>query len=180
LVIWLTGLPGCGKSSVATATQKHLHAQGYKTALLDGDNLRHGLCADLGFSMEDRRENVRRASEVAKLFLAQGAIVLVALVSPQRSAREEARQCIGEGDFMEVWCQCPSAVCATRDIKGHYAKAKAGVIADFTGVSSPYEEPLHPALKLDTAVQSIETSVAQVIEQMMGRVLIGGHTSTGR
>lgn len=164
LVVWLTGLPGSGKSSIASATQAQLHAQGYQTVLLDGDNLRHGLCADLGFTMEDRHENVRRASEVAKLFLAQGFVVLVALVSPMRSAREQARQCIGADDFMEVWCQCPPIVCASRDIKGHYAKAKCGVIADFTGVSSPYEEPLLPTLALDTAAQTIDESVAQIID----------------
>lgn len=166
MVVWLTGLPGSGKSSIASVTQMELHRKGFQTALLDGDNLRHGLCADLGFSSADRNEHVRRVGEVARLLLEQGVIVLVALVSPLRGARDKVRQTLAEGDFFEVWCQCPVSVCATRDPKGHYAQAQSGQIAEFTGVSSSYQEPLQPALVLDTAVHTLEESVYQLVERL--------------
>jgi adenylylsulfate kinase len=158
-VIWLTGLPGSGKSTVARAAQHQIHLAGYATVLLDGDNLRHGLCADLGFSVADRNENVRRTGEVAKLFLETGVIVFVALVSPIRAAREAVRQRLPAGDFLEVYCRCPIEVCRQRDPKGHYAKAENGSLRQFTGVSSPYEEPLEPNLILDTDTQSVQDSV---------------------
>jgi len=162
-VVWLTGLPGSGKSTLARAAQAQLHQGGFRTALLDGDNLRHGLCADLGFSIADRHENVRRTGEVAKLFLETGVIVLVALVSPMRDAREAVRRLLPDGDFLEIYCQCPITVCRERDPKGHYAKAENGTIAEFTGVSSPYEVPLAPALSLDTGVELVEVSVDRLI-----------------
>jgi adenylylsulfate kinase len=158
-VVWLTGLPGSGKSSIAHAVEANLHRYGLQTVVLDGDNIRHGLCADLGFSIEDRNENVRRAGEVAKLFLAQGTIVFVALVSPIRSARDKVRQLIPAGDFIEVYCKCSIADCKKRDPKGLYEKAERGLISDFTGISSPYEEPLSPALTLDTANERFDESV---------------------
>lgn len=169
-VVWLTGLPGSGKSTIARAAQQHLHSAGFRTVLLDGDNLRHGLCADLGFSVEARNENVRRTGEVAKLFLETGVVVLVALVSPMRQAREAVRQSLPVGDFLEIYCQCPLAVCQQRDPKGHYAKAESGSIANFTGISSPYEEPLAPDLRLDTDIRLVEESVVQLIQLVLGHL----------
>lgn len=166
LVVWLTGLPGSGKTSVAAATQLELHRQGRQTVWLDGDNLRHGLCADLGFSISDRNENVRRAGEVARLLLAQGFIVLVSMVSPVRSARDQVMQSMLPGDMLEIWCHCPPEVCARRDPKGHYRKAQDGLITHFTGVSSAYEEPLEPALVLHTASDSLQTSVQRLLARM--------------
>jgi adenylylsulfate kinase len=161
-VVWLTGLPGSGKSTIAHAVEANLHASGFQTAVLDGDNIRHGLCADLGFSIDDRNENVRRVGEVAKLFLAQGTVVFVALVSPIRSAREKVRQSLPDGDFIEIYCECPVAICRKRDTKGHYQHAENGTIPDFTGISSPYEAPLDPALVLATG----EASLAQTVETL--------------
>ncbi len=161
-MVWLTGLPGSGKSTIARTVEEKLHQSGFQTAVLDGDNIRHGLCADLGFSAADRNENVRRTGEVAKLFLEQGTVVLVALVSPIRSAREQVRQLIPEGDFIEIYCSCPLTVCRERDPKGMYAKAANGTIADFTGVSSPYEAPLAPALTIETSNESAEDSVQRL------------------
>jgi adenylylsulfate kinase len=167
VVVWLTGLPGSGKSTLARAAQAQLHQGGFRTVLLDGDNLRHGLCADLGFSIADRNENVRRTGEVAKLFVETGVVVLVALVSPMRDAREAVRRLLPEGDFLEIYCQCPITVCRERDPKGHYAKAENGAIAEFTGVSSPYEAPLAPALRLDTGGEVVEESVDRLVQLVL-------------
>lgn len=158
-VVWITGLPGSGKSTIAHATEEKLHHFGFQTVVLDGDNLRHGLCSDLGFSIRNRNENARRTGETAKLFLEQGFIVLVALVSPSRIAREKARQLIPSGDFVEVYCRCPISVCIERNPKGLHTKAKNGLIPEFTGISSPYEEPLNPELTLNTKKEQIEESV---------------------
>jgi adenylylsulfate kinase len=158
-VIWLTGMPGSGKSTIADATERNLYALGIQTAILDGDNIRLGLCADLGFSDADRNENVRRVAETAKLFIDSGFVVIVALVSPIRKTRERIKQLLGPDDFLEVYCHCPTLVCQHRDPKGHYAQARRGEIQEFTGVSSGYEEPLAPALLLNTDNQSAEQSV---------------------
>ena len=166
LVVWLTGLPGAGKSSIASQVHVALHHRGWHTVLLDGDNLRHGLCADLGFSVDDRNEQVRRTGALARLLMEQGQVVLAALVSPMRAARDQLRQSMAPGDFVEVWCRCPVAVCAERDPKGLYDKARRGLIADFTGVSSPYEEPLQATLVLDTASQPLDVSVHQVLAHL--------------
>ena len=168
-VVWLTGLPGSGKSTIARITQLQLQQLGYRTALLDGDNLRHGLCADLGFSLADRNENVRRTGAVAKLFLDTGVLVLVALVSPLQAARAAVRQSVPAGDFLEVHCQCPVTVCRARDPKGHYAQAERGSIAEFTGVSSPYEAPLQPDLCLATGLEPVQASVAQLLALIQAR-----------
>ena len=169
-VVWLTGLPGSGKSTLARAAQHQLHHLGFRTVLLDGDNLRHGLCVDLGFSVEARNENVRRTGEVAKLFWDIGVVVFVALVSPIRMARESVRKLLPAGEFLEVYCQCPLPVCQNRDPKGHYAKAVSGAITEFTGVSSPYEAPLAPALRLDTEVELVEISVKRLIHLVLDRL----------
>lgn len=166
-VVWLTGLPGSGKSTIARAAQQNLYLAGFRTVLLDGDNLRHGLCADLGFSLTDRNENVRRTGEVAKLFLETGVFVFVALVSPMQSAREAVRQLLPKGKFLEIYCQCPLAVCRERDPKGHYIKAENGTIAEFTGVSSPYEPPQMPALSLDTGHECVEESVSRLTQFLL-------------
>jgi adenylylsulfate kinase len=158
-VVWLTGQPGSGKSTIANATERTLHARGMQTVVLDGDNMRLGLCADLGFSDTDRDENVRRVAETARLFLETGVVVIVALVSPHREARDHAKQLIGAPDFLEIHCSCESAVCEQRDPKGHYARARRGEIQGFTGVSSRYEAPLAPSLVLDTGVLSAGESV---------------------
>ncbi|MFK4444473.1 adenylylsulfate kinase [Caballeronia udeis] len=163
-VVWLTGLPGSGKSTIAQTTEGILYDLGFQTVTLDGDNIRLGLCADLGFSDADRNENVRRVAETAKLFLDQGFVVIVALVSPVRQAREQIKQLIPPDDFLEIYCSCPLSVCQKRDPKGHYARAKRGEIANFTGFSSLYEEPLEPALLLNTDTQDVEESVRRLTE----------------
>lgn len=169
-VVWLTGLPGSGKSTIAHATEKNLHQLGFQTAVLDGDNIRHGLCSDLGFSTSDRNENIRRAGEVARLFLEQGIVVLVALVSPIREARDKIRQSLPAADFIEVYCNCPLPVCKERDPKGMYAKAERGAIPEFTGVSSPYEAPLNPELILDTGNQLSNESVDRLTQFLMSKL----------
>lgn len=168
-VVWLTGLPGSGKSAIAHAVEENLHRLGFQTVVLDGDNIRHGLCADLGFSVSDRNENVRRVGEVAKLFLDLGVVVFVALISPMRSAREKVRQSIPDGDYIEIYCSCPLAICRERDPKGMYAKAESGTIAEFTGISSPYEAPLDPSLILDTGNERVEESVNRLTRFLLAR-----------
>lgn len=169
-VVWLTGLPGSGKSTLAHAVEENLHRLGFQTVVLDGDNIRHGLCADLGFSISDRNENVRRAGEVAKLFLETGHVVLVALVSPIRSARELVRQSLPAGDFIEIHCSCALSVCKERDPKNMYAKAASGAIPEFTGVSSPYEAPQHPDLIVDTGSENVEDSVSRLTGFLLGHL----------
>jgi adenylylsulfate kinase len=158
-VVWLTGQPGSGKSTIASATDRALHARGMQTVVLDGDNMRLGLCSDLSFSEADRDENVRRVGETARLFLENGAVVIVALVSPRRQARDHAKQLIGAADFLEIYCSCEPAICEQRDPKGHYARARCGEIQDFTGVTSRYEAPLAPTLVLETGTLPAEESV---------------------
>ena len=172
LVVWLTGLSGSGKSTVSQFVDATLSNTGFQTIVLDGDNLRHGLCNDLGFSIADRNENVRRVGEVARLFLEQGIIVLVALVSPIRETRDQVKHSFAESDFVEVYCKCSLAICKERDPKGLYAKAENGKITEFTGISSPYEEPLNPELILQTSRESIEESVAHLTQLIISKVKI--------
>ncbi|MCG2582822.1 adenylyl-sulfate kinase [Massilia sp. TS11] len=162
-VIWLTGLSGAGKSTIASRVEASLHASGCRTFVLDGDNLRHGLCSDLGFSTEDRRENVRRVGEVARLFVDAGLIVIVALISPFKSDRERVRQLFGANEFFEVYCDCALDVCEARDPKGLYKRARAGEIPNFTGLASPYEPPDHPELILKTASATLEQCSQEVV-----------------
>ena len=160
-VVWFTGLSGAGKSTIAHATEERLFRLGCRTFVLDGDNIRHGLCSDLGFSAEDRRENLRRIGEVVKLLTEAGMISLAAFVSPFRQDRERVRSRLPHGDFLEVYCKCSLETCEQRDTKGLYRRARAGEVAEFTGISSPYEEPLNPDLVLDTDRLDIERCVDQ-------------------
>jgi adenylylsulfate kinase len=168
VVLWFTGLSGAGKSTIAHAVEEQLYQKGYHTFVLDGDNVRHGLCGDLGFSDADRIENIRRVGEVAKLFVEAGVIVLTAFISPFRVDRDKARQLI-QGDFVEIYCDCSLAVCEERDVKGLYRKARAGEIKQFTGISSPYEAPENPELSIDTGGKTIEACAAEVLAFLVKR-----------
>jgi len=137
ICLWFTGLSGAGKSTLAHAIEERLHRAGCRTIVLDGDNVRHGLCSNLGFSIEDRAENIRRIGEMSRLFVEAGVIALTAFISPFRSERRRARELLGEGNFIEIYCDCPINVCEQRDVKGMYKRARAGEIKDFTGISSP-------------------------------------------
>jgi len=171
-VLWFTGLPSSGKSTIAGEVEYELHRRGVRTYLLDGDNIRHGLNSDLGFSPEDREENIRRIGEVAKLFVDSGTVVLVAFISPYRKDRERARNLVEEGEFVEIYVKCPVEVCEKRDPKGMYRKAREGKVQEFTGVSAPYEEPLNPEIVLETDKLSIEECVEKVIRYLEGRGII--------
>ncbi|MFZ9217529.1 MAG: adenylyl-sulfate kinase, partial [Vulcanococcus sp.] len=165
-ILWFTGLSGSGKSTLANAVNQALFERGLACYVLDGDNIRHGLCKDLGFSDADREENIRRIGEVSKLFLDAGVVVLTAFVSPFKADRDRARALVAEGDFVEIHCAADLEVCEQRDTKGLYAKARAGEIKEFTGISSPYEAPEQPELRVDTGSQSLEQSVQQVLEHL--------------
>jgi len=171
-ILWFTGLSGAGKSTLANAVNQALFERGLATYVLDGDNVRHGLCKDLGFSDADREENIRRIGEVAKLFLDSGVIVLTAFVSPFRADRDKARALVEDGDFLEIFCSADLSVCEERDTKGLYAKARAGEIKEFTGISSPYEAPENPELSVDTGAGDLESCVNQVVDALVSRGLI--------
>lgn len=171
-VLWFTGLSGAGKSTLAHAVEEQLHLLGCRTYVLDGDNVRHGLCGDLGFSATDRTENIRRIGEVSKLMVEAGVIVLTAFISPFREDRERVRGLMAHGDFLEIYCRCPIEVCETRDVKGLYKKARAGEVKEFTGISSPYEEPTAPELAVDTATLSLEQSVERVLGLLKERGIV--------
>lgn len=172
VILWFTGLSGAGKSTLAHAVEERLYQLGCRTFVMDGDNVRHGLCADLGFSEESRKENIRRVGEAAKLFLEAGVIVLTAFISPFRSDRARVRNLVPHGEFLEIFCRCPLEVCEERDVKGLYKRARAGEIKDFTGISSPYEEPVAPELAVDTGALSLENSVDLVIGMLGERGVI--------
>ncbi|MES2072358.1 MAG: adenylyl-sulfate kinase [Pseudomonadota bacterium] len=165
-VLWFTGLSGAGKSTLAHAVEAKLHAMGVRTYVLDGDNVRHGLCGDLGFSAADRSENIRRIGEVSKLFADAGVMVLAAFISPFRADRDKVRGLVRQGDFVEIHCKCSVEVCEARDVKGLYKLARAGGVKEFTGISSPYEEPLSPELSIDTAELSLEQCVSEVLSSL--------------
>ena len=171
-ILWFTGLSGAGKSTLANAVNAALFERGLACYVLDGDNVRHGLCKDLGFSDADREENIRRIGEVAKLFLDAGVVVLTAFVSPFQADRQRARALVEGGDFIEIHCAADLAVCEQRDTKGLYAKARAGEIKEFTGISSPYEAPEAPELRVDTGSQSLEQSVEQVLAYLAAQGVI--------
>jgi adenylylsulfate kinase len=159
--IWLTGLSGSGKSTIAVQLEKQLAEAGARTYILDGDNIRHGLNKNLGFSPEDRTENIRRIGEVAKLFVDAGMVVLTAFISPYRADRDQVRALMPD-DFVEVHVDCPLDVCEQRDVKGLYQKARAGQIKEFTGISAPYEAPAKAELTIDTSKQSVEASASAI------------------
>ncbi|MFS0656086.1 adenylyl-sulfate kinase [Bacillus sp. 179-C3.3 HS] len=166
-IIWLTGLSGSGKSTIANAAARELFEKGYQVTVLDGDNVRHGLNKDLGFSDEDRKENIRRIGEVAKLFVEQGTIVITAFISPFQEDRQTVRQLVEAGEFHEVFVKCDLNVCEERDPKGLYKKARNGEIPFFTGIDSPYEEPASPELVLDTGELSREESKQQLVDYVI-------------
>ena len=170
-IVWFTGLSGSGKSTLAHAVEEYLHQRGCRTFVLDGDNVRHGLCGDLGFSTHDRQENIRRIGEVAKLFMEAGVIVLTAFISPYYTDRERVRGMVEDGNFIEIYCDAPVEICEARDVKGMYKKARAGLIPEFTGISSPYEAPKTPELILKTGRTELETCVQQVIGEITRRGL---------
>jgi adenylylsulfate kinase len=176
-IIWFTGLSGAGKSTLAHAVEENLHQMDCRTFVLDGDNVRHGLCGDLGFSAKDREENIRRVGEVAKLFMEAGVIVLTAFISPYRADREHVRGMVEHGDFMEIFCDSPVEVCESRDVKGLYKKARSGQIADFTGISSPYEAPFNPELSVNTGELTQDECVQQILNEMIFRGFIQGNAS---
>lgn len=171
-ILWFTGLSGSGKSTLAHALEERLHEMGCRTFVFDGDNVRHGLCGDLGFSAEDRHENIRRIGEMSKLFIEAGVIALTAFISPFRADRQMVRDLVDPGDFLEIYCDSPLAVCESRDVKGLYRRARAGEIPEFTGISSPYEEPEAPELVVDTDRLTIEESVEEVLGLLEGRGII--------
>jgi adenylylsulfate kinase len=168
-VLWFTGLSGAGKSTLAHAVEEILHQRGCRTFVLDGDNVRHGLSSDLGFSEGDRRENIRRIAEAAKLMMEAGIITLTAFISPFRSDREAARNVVPHGDFIEIYCKASLDVCEARDVKGFYKLARAGKIKNYTGIDSPYEVPMAPELAVDTGTFDLDASAAAVLSLLEQR-----------
>ena len=172
VILWFTGLSGSGKSTLAHAVEAELYKMGASTFVLDGDNVRHGLCSDLGFSDDDRIENIRRIGELGKLMSESGVIVLTAFISPFKKDRSTARKLVPHGDFLEVYCKCEIETCESRDVKGLYKKARAGEIPFFTGIGSAYEEPEKPELVVNTKEQTLEESASSVIQLLKQRLVI--------
>ena len=170
VMIWFTGLSGSGKSTIAIALERELHNRGILCRILDGDNIRTGINNNLGFSEADRVENIRRIAEVAKLFVDTGIVTIAAFISPSNSIRQMAAHVIGENDFIEIYISTPLEECERRDVKGLYAKARRGEIKNFTGISAPFEAPLHPALSLDTSVLSVEEAVKKLLKLILPRI----------
>ena len=173
ITLWFTGLSGSGKSTVAIALEKKLSSEGILCRIIDGDNVRCGLNAGLGFSPQDRKENIRRIAEVCKLFTQTGIVTLATFISPTREIRGMARDIIGEEDFMEVFIATPLEECEKRDVKGLYARARKGEIKEFTGISSPFEEPEYPDVRIDTPCLSLEESVRRIAAAVMPRIRTG-------
>jgi len=165
-ILWFTGLSGSGKSTLAHALEDRLYHRRVRTFVLDGDNIRRGLCKDLGFSDEDRTENIRRIGEVSHLLMQSGVMSITAFISPFIKDRKIVRDLVDSGEFIEIYCNAPLAVCEQRDVKGLYKKAREGVISDFTGISSPYEKPENPEIVLDTDKLTIEACVDQIISYL--------------
>lgn len=170
VMVWFTGLSGSGKSTIAIALEHELHKRGFLCRILDGDNIRSGINNNLGFTEADRVENIRRIAEVGKLFVDTGIITLAAFISPNNEIREMAASIIGKDDFLEIYVSTPITECERRDVKGLYAKARKGEIKNFTGVSAPFEAPLHPALSLDTSVLSVEESVNKLLDIILPKI----------
>ena len=169
-VVWFTGLSGSGKSTLANALELALFERKIRTCCLDGDNTRLGINKDLGFSLSDRTENIRRVAEMSKLFLESGTVVITSFISPLKADRQNAKEIIGEHSFIEIFVDCPLIVCESRDVKGLYAKARRGEIRDFTGIDSPFEEPANPSLQLNTSVLSIEECVRLLLEVVLPKM----------
>jgi adenylylsulfate kinase len=174
-LLWFTGLSGSGKSTLAHALEEKLHLRGCRTYVFDGDNVRHGLCRDLGFTVDDRTENIRRIGEMAKLFVDAGVIALTAFISPIREDRERARGLFPHGDFIEVYVKCSLETCEERDVKGLYKKARAGEIPNFTGISSPYEPPTNPEIVISTENKSVQECVSMMVDILEQRGIIPTH-----
>lgn len=171
-ILWFTGLSGAGKSTLANAVEALLYESGKHTYVLDGDNVRQGLCGDLSFSDQDRVENIRRIGEVAKLFVDAGMITLSAFISPFKTDRQAVRNLVAADDFIEIYCRCDLSVCEERDVKGLYKKARAGEIAEFTGISSPYEEPDNAELVVDTDKKPLQECAQQVVDYLIEKGII--------
>lgn len=171
-ILWFTGLSGAGKSTLAHAVEKALFDAGCRTFVIDGDNVRHGLCSDLGFSVDDRQENIRRVGELGKLFVEAGVIILTALISPIEADRARVRSLVSKDEFIEIYCSADLSVCEGRDVKGLYAKARKGQISHFTGISSPYEPPLHPEIVVDSGIDSLESSVNKILRYLLDKQLV--------
>jgi adenylylsulfate kinase len=165
-ILWFTGLSGSGKSTLAHCVEEALFLRGCRTYVFDGDNVRHGLCADLGFSVADRAENIRRIGEMSKLHIDAGSIALTAFISPFRGDRDKVRSSVGVGDFIEIFCNAPLSVCEQRDVKGLYLKARRGEISEFTGISSPYEAPNNPEIVVMTGEHGTEECAGQIVEYL--------------
>ncbi len=172
VILWFTGLSGAGKSTLAHAVEKALFDLGCRTFVFDGDNVRHGLCSDLGFNEADRQENIRRIGEMSQLFLQAGVIALTAFISPFLADRNRVRHLVATGDFIEIYCNAGIEICEARDVKGLYAKARKGDINNFTGISSPYEAPISPELTLDTANISLEDCVIKIIDYLKQQSIV--------
>ncbi len=172
VVVWFTGLPSSGKSTIAGEVEKKLAGKGLKTYILDGDNIRTGLCKGLGFSEEDRAENIRRIGEVSKLFVDAGIITLSAFVSPYRRDRDAVRNLLEDGEFVEVFVRCPVEECEKRDVKGLYKKARAGEIKGFTGIDDPYEEPSNPEIVVNTDEEDVKQSAEKILEHLRNKKIV--------
>lgn len=172
VMIWFTGLSGSGKSTLAIALEKELHNRGLLCCILDGDNVRSGINNNLGFSPEDRIENIRRIAEIGKLFINTGIITIAAFISPEKNMREMAASIIGKDNFLEIYISTPLEECERRDIKGLYAKARKGEIKEFTGVSAPFEAPANPTLSIDTSSASVEESVNKLVEVVLPKIKV--------
>ncbi len=170
LMVWMTGLSGSGKSTIAIALERELQGRGLLCRILDGDNIRTGINSNLGFSDEDRRENIRRIAEVARLFVDTGIVTIAAFISPSEKLREMASGIIGKDDFVEIYVSTPLSVCESRDVKGLYAKARRGEISQFTGISAPFEEPKQPTLAIDTTDKSVEECVQEILRCILPRI----------
>lgn len=170
VMVWFTGLSGSGKSTIAIALERELHKRGVLCRILDGDNIRSGINNNLGFSESDRVENIRRIAEISKLFVDTGIVTIAAFISPNNDIREMAARIIGSDDFLEIYVSTPLEECERRDVKGLYAKARKGEIKNFTGISAPFEAPVHPALTLDTSVLSLEESVSQLLSLVLPKI----------
>lgn len=170
VMVWFTGLSGSGKSTIAIALERELQQRGLLCRVLDGDNIRSGINNNLGFSTEDRKENIRRIAEIGRLFVDTGIITIAAFISPTNELRQMAAEIIGKDDFLEIYVSTPLEVCESRDVKGLYAKARRGEVKEFTGISAPFDIPEHPALSLDTSKLSVEESVKLLLEQILPKV----------